>query len=396
MEINLFSYILLFHIYVISSTCYKFKNFLSDSFLKLNNIKQHRNILKYHKSINPFSKSWYLKFYSDTTLSKNEEKKKLYILITSPEAARIYRFLVILLINNLKGEKNYESFETLMDNNKYVLEILKLPIISIGESCNNILNNEFKKSDFFNIYKNLSVESKVELEVDNDIFNKINNNIGKLNIVFYPSKSNSTTLKKELIYNFFNNTKVINANLVWVASAISFSSFNELNLLNKKKNNQEKKNINVIKIDCYDTKKVIYKKENNINKNSIICLMSNSTVLSFYENFGNDFDYVVCMGVSCYNLLKKLNYKNVYFPEDSKIQSFLNILINLYNKLKNNYKKEFHVILTREKDKNEELKKILSELKIPFEIIPCTKTEYNFENIKNVYSLIYSYIKSKI
>ncbi|CRG97102.1 conserved Plasmodium protein, unknown function [Plasmodium gallinaceum] len=395
MEINLLKYIFFFLIYIISSVCYKLRNFLSDSFLKLNNIKTNRNILKYNKEVNPSSKKWSLKYNENITLLKNEEKEKLYVLITSPEGARIYRFLVILFIYNLKREQNCKSFEILMDNHRYVSEILKIPIISIGESCNKILNNEFKKSDFFNIYKNISLENKKEI-IDNDIFNKINNDIGKLNIVFYPSKSNSTVLKKELICKFFNNTQITNANLVWISSAISNSNFNELSLLNKKKNNKIEKNIRVTKINCYDTKKVVYKKENNINKNSIICLMSNSTALSFYENFGNDFDYVICMGISCYKLLKKLNFKNVYFPEDSKTHSFLNILVNLYNKLKNGYKKEFQVVLTREKDKNEELKRILSELNIPLKIIPCTKTKYNFENIKNVYSLIYSYIKNQI
>ncbi|SOV79548.1 conserved Plasmodium protein, unknown function [Plasmodium sp. gorilla clade G3] len=364
----------------------------------------------------------------------NKSNTKLYILITSPEAARIYRYIVILLIHNLKN-KNLKC-ETYDERKLYYIKkyIQDIPILSIGNSCNNILKNKFNKSLFYNIANNnISINKRQIFKIKKEKLLEINRDIRThLNIVFTPTKANAKIFKKELrhflnikkneeintniykkmkqnINKNININKIISTNqherinkqnvhknILWISSSISTSSFNNLNIY-PQNNNHIYVHINLKRINCYDTQKVIYNKNDETNKihikqNSIICLMSSSTVLSFYQNFGNNFAYVVCMGKNSYQLLKKLNFKNIYFPENSKTQTLLNILITLYHKLNNQYKHKFDIILTRQKDKNEEIKKILSQQNIPFQEIPCIKTKYNFGNISKLYNELYTYI----
>ncbi|CDO65748.1 conserved Plasmodium protein, unknown function [Plasmodium reichenowi] len=365
---------------------------------------------------------------------------KLYILITSPEAARIYRYIVILLIHNLKN-RNLKC-ETCNERKlNYIKKYIEdIPILSIGNSCNHILENKFNKSLFYYISnKNSCINKSQIFKIKKEKLLQINRDISThLNIVFTPTKANGNTFKKELRDFFFFkkkekrnnniykkdkqnrnvninqheyiikqnvqinkqkiqiNKKKLHNNILWISSSISTSSFHDLDI-HPQNDNHIYDRINLKRINCYDTQQVIYNindKTNKIHikKYSIICLMSTSTVLSFYKNFGNNFDYVVCMGKSSYELLKKLNFKNIYFPENSKTQTLLNILITLYHKLNNKYKRKFHIILTRQKDKNEEIKNVLSQQNIPLQEIPCIKTKYNFANISKLYNLLYSYI----
>lgn len=357
----------------------------------------------------------------------NKSNSKLYILITSPEAARIYRYIVILLIHNLKNTNlKYETCNERKLN--YIKKFVKdISILSIGHSCNDILKNKFNKSLFYNISnKNSSIHKSPIFKIKKKKLLQINRDISThLNIVFTPTKANGNTFKKELRDFFFlkkneqrnnniykkdkqkrnvninqheyiNEQKNLHNNILWISSSISTSSFDDLDI-HPQNNNHIYDRINLKRINCYDTQQVTYNindKTNKIHitKYSIICLMSTSTVLSFYKNFGNNFSYVVCMGKSSYELLKKLNFKNIYFPENSKTKTLLNILITLYHKLNNKYKRKFHIILTRQKDKNEEIKKVLSQQNIDIQEIPCIKTKYNFANISKLYKLLYSYI----
>ncbi|SBS87157.1 conserved Plasmodium protein, unknown function [Plasmodium ovale curtisi] len=127
------------------------------------------------------------------------------------------------------------------------------------------------------------------------------------------------------------------------------------------------KHANVMRINCYDTKGISYNKTKlkKINKNSIVCLMSNSAVLSFYQNFGNKFNYVICMGKSCYALLKKLNFINVYYPVNSKLELLLNMLVKLHRK-----------ITKKNHEKNEKIKNI----KLEANLGNTTNNNYEHEN----------------
>ncbi|SOV24010.1 conserved Plasmodium protein, unknown function [Plasmodium sp. DRC-Itaito] len=373
---------------------------------------------------------------NDDVLTKNsfikKSNNKLYILITSPEAARIYRYVIILLIYNMKN-KNFKYKNCHEKKINYIKKYIQdIPILSIGYSCNNILKNKFNKSLFYNISnKNMSINKRQIFKIKKEEFLQINRDIKThLNIVFTPTKANATIFKKELRDFLFlekknneTNTKVhktkvkkkninvnvninrdkhinkqhVHKNILWISSSISTSSFNDLHIYSQNDNNIYN-HINIKRINCYDTQKVTYNKNDRTNKihikkNSIICLMSSSTVLSFYENFGNNFSYVVCMGKNSYELLKKLNFKNIFFPENSKTETLLNILITLYNKLNNKYKHKYHIILTRQKDKNDEIKKILSQRNIPFQEIPCIKTKYNYDNISKLYEELQDYIE---
>ncbi|VWU53410.1 conserved protein, unknown function, partial [Hepatocystis sp. ex Piliocolobus tephrosceles] len=170
----------------------------------------------------------------------------------------------------------------------------------------------------------------------------------------------------ELPFMFLNNKNNDKSDkyLVWIASELSDTNFNDINV-NLYKMNQMEKNIsgsnvtvgidspitaitgnnsnsnksgnshiNCLRINCYDTKPITYTNK-KIKKNAIVCFMSNSAISSFYKNFGFNFDYAVCMGKTCFQLLKDLKFqKQILFPSNSTLESFLKILINLYNKLK--------------------------------------------------------------
>ncbi|GAW83839.1 hypothetical protein, conserved [Plasmodium gonderi] len=349
------------------------------------------------------SRSNFLPHDSKSNLLPHESRSNLSILITSPEGAKIYRFVVLLLIyrlSNIVSSKDFHFSDNSYLKNNTIVKILNLPIVSIGKACNDILNNDCSKTDFTDMYQILSIEN-TNFKINHKIFCKINKNIGKLNIVFTPSKANAETLKKEFINHLFNKQKgeIINAKkkIIWIASAISQTNFNDScsntkgNSLNKIQ--KVKKSLTILRINCYDTKKVTYnKRKNQIRKKSIICLMSNSTVVSYFENFGNHFSHVVCMGKNSYMMAKKLNFKNVHYPEDSKIKSFLNMLINLYNKLRDKYDTHYDIVLTREKHKNEKLAKALTKEGIPYRIVPCIKTQYHKKNIQLLYSIISSHM----
>ncbi|SCP03747.1 conserved Plasmodium protein, unknown function [Plasmodium malariae] len=417
-----FFYFLFFIFYLpISSTSYKFLKILSSSFPKRCNIKNKKKEEKEEKEKNKKKHFLYYEQFrnfscklvspqrEEKVYTKNDQegrmrRKKLYILITSPEGARIYRFLVVLLIYNLTKNKNDKNVQILCNNgkNSIIDEILNVPIISIGESCNEILNNYLNKTGFFNnIYKHYpSLVKQNVCNISYDTFNQINNSVKKLNIVFTPSKANSATLKMEMMSKYFKNQKeCINANIVWVSSAISQSNFEDIStaISGEAKDDHI---IKLTKINCYDTKQIVHSNKMKIKikkKNCIVSLMSNSTVQSFYNNFGSDYNYVVCMGHNCYNLLKELNFKNIYFPHDSKLHTFLNVLIKLYNELKiKDKKKKYEVLLTREKHKNDQVRKILSEKNIPFVIIPCISTQYDSQGIQRLYSLISTYVTSGV
>ncbi|KEG03823.1 conserved Plasmodium protein, unknown function [Plasmodium vinckei vinckei] len=381
----------------------------------------------------------------------NVKKNKInnpHILITSPEAAKIYRLVVILLICHLKKIIKQTSDTTKWisiknkDNINKINKLLNIPIISIGYSTNHILNNELKKNEFYNIYKNMSLENKKIYHINSYEFNKINKNLKNFNIVFTPTISNADTLKRELSLHYFQKQKNHSIDLVWVASAISKANFEnpEMWVEEKKENknsnyNHNVKQVNATRINCYDTKGISYSKTKlkkiKINKNSIICLMSNSAVLSFYQNFGNKFNYVICMGESCYALLKKLNFINIYYPTNSKLELLLNMLVKLHHKVtkkhhkknekianiklkpnlgnttNNNYEhenqintqkskymsKQIKIVLTREKHKNFQIKKFLNKKNIPTQIIPCIKTEYKHKAITHLCNALLSHIQ---
>ncbi|EAA19143.1 asparagine-rich protein [Plasmodium yoelii yoelii] len=276
-------------------------------------------------------------YMSNCVNAKKNKINNLHFLITSPEAAKIYRFVIILLIYYIKkyiiqndDTKNCISIKNKDKNNiNLINKLVNIPIISIGISTNYIINNKLKKNDFYNIYKNMSLENKKIYDINNYEFNKINKSLKNFNIVFTPSISNADTLKRELFLYYFqkqiklfdlkhsnnlvdnnltdnnlidNNlidNNLIDNNLigvVWVSSAISMSNFEDIKKWNiEKKQNSNIKNVNVMRINCYDTKSINYSKKKlkkiKIKKNSIVCLMSNSAVLSFYQNFGNNFNY---------------------------------------------------------------------------------------------------------
>ncbi|SPJ11662.1 conserved Plasmodium protein, unknown function [Plasmodium sp. DRC-Itaito] len=410
--------------------------------IKKDNVEYNKDDIKYdikNDIKDDVKKTTMCDIVKDDGISKNsfinKSNTKMYILITSPEAARIYRYIVILLIHNLKN-KNLKC-ETCDDRKlNYIKKYIEdIPILSIGNSCNNILKNKFKKSLFYNIWnKNISINKNQIFKIKKQKLLQINRDIKTLNIVFTPTKANANIFKKELRDFFFlkkneeTNTNIykkdkqnvnvnvnvnvninininqhenlykqnVHKNILWISSSISTSSFNDLHIYAQNDNHIYDR-INLKRINCYDTQKVTYNKNDKTNKihikkHSIICLMSSSTVLSFYKNFGNNFPYVVCMGKNSYELLKKLNFKNIYFPQNSKTQTLLTILITLYHKLHNKYKHKFHIILTRQKDKNGEIKKVLSQQNIPLQEIPCIKTKYNFANISKLYKHLYTYI----
>ncbi|SCN63691.1 conserved Plasmodium protein, unknown function [Plasmodium chabaudi adami] len=375
---------------------------------------------------------------------KKNKINNLHLLITSPEAAKIYRLVFILLICYLKKIKqtgDTTKCVCIKNEDKDVInkinKLLTIPIISIGLSTNYALNNELKKNEFYNIYKNMSLENKKKYHINSYEFNKINKNLKNFNIVFTPSISNADTLKRELSLGYFQKQKNNSIDVVWIASAISRANFEDPEMWGAEKEEEKDSNYdneanhaNVTRINCYDTKAINYSKT-KLNENSIICLMSNSAVLSFYQNFGNKFNYVICMGKSCYTLLKKLNFINVYYPANSKLESLLNMLVKLHRKVtkKNNEKieiitnrkleanlrnttnnkykhenqidiqkfkcmnKQIRVVLTREKHKNYQIKKFLHKKNIPTQIIPCIKTEYKHEGITHLCSAFLSHIQ---
>ncbi|CXJ28824.1 conserved Plasmodium protein, unknown function [Plasmodium berghei] len=403
-------------------------------------------------------------YMSNCVNAKKKRINNLHFLITSPEAAKIYRLVIILLIYYLKKNimqsddtKNCISIKNKDKNNiNTINKLVNIPIISIGLSTNYMLNNKLKKNDFYNIYKNMSLENKKKYDINNYEFNKINKSLKNFNITFTPSISNADTLKRELSLHYFqkqiklSDLKQKNSliNVIWLSSAISMSNFENIKSWNiEKKQNYNIKNINVMRINCYDTKSINYSKQKlkkiKIKKNSIVCLMSNSAVLSFYQNFGNNFNYVVCMGKNCYLLLKKLNFINVYYPMNSKLELLLNMLVKLHRKItkkmeikieknvkkkvkktnanleanlgnttSNNYEneirnnvheidtqnskcmnKQIKVVLTREKHKNYQIKKFLLQKNIPIQIIPCIKTEYKHKEITHLCNTFLSHIQ---
>ncbi|SBS88960.1 hypothetical protein POVCU2_0051470 [Plasmodium ovale curtisi] len=435
MQGSLLGNVLLLSLLTVPVTCNKNFHFLFCANLKQGITKGSKNIKNYEQVRKEYHKNSNLlcvkKDYLCTDPAREREKSKLYILITSPEGARIYRFLVTLLILNLDtqnkidvagaanlagvanatGAANIADADNVFGAEKWERDhgyygrrakrnIMDIPIISIGKSCSRILNSNFRDNDLLNLQEQHNRQEKQFPECSIDMLKEINSiYIGMMNIVFTPTSANAETLKRELLENFFEKQYERwddIPKIVWISSSISNTNFYDMyiNYSNGKKNKvRTKHHIEVVRVDCYNTKKVLYKGEKKIKKNSIVCLMSNSAVMSFYTNFGNNFDYVVCMGRNCYMLLKKLHFKNVFFPHDSKMESFLNILMNLHHELKEKYKKKFNVILTREKYKNDMIEKILLGKNIPYQIVPCIQTEYNFQGIRHLYKMLLAHAR---
>ncbi|ANQ11188.1 Uncharacterized protein PCOAH_00051950 [Plasmodium coatneyi] len=368
--------------------------------LCLNKLKNYEQV---RKKNSPFSLN--LKCVQGASANKTREprqggKAKVSILITSPEGAKIYRFVTILLIYNLiKGQAEEESplGRNRHVDNDAVSEVLNFPIVSIGKSCNAVLNNDDTRGDLYDKFQSL-VKEFPKFKINQQEFHQLNKTVKSLNVVFTPSKANSVTLRNELIANLEKHKRegTLNTeNIIWVASSISKSNFS-----NKKKNEftplgrkEEKKldPLTITRINCYDTKKVTYSRNQiAIGKKSIICLMSNSTVASFFQNFGNDFAATLCMGRNSYILAKKLNFKYVHYPEDSKMESFLSMLIKLYNELGDRYGTRYDVVLTREKGKNDYLGRAFTKQGIPYRVVPCIRTHYHGDGIRLLYSILSS------
>ncbi|CAD2106129.1 conserved Plasmodium protein, unknown function [Plasmodium vinckei brucechwatti] len=449
-------------IFPIFSLCLKLKSkikflFYIPSLCKQNGYNHKIKQIQFHHLFNKNIGNTNLYAHNCVNGKKNKINN-LHLLITSPEAAKIYRLVVILLICYLKQiiKQNRDTTKCIYiknkdkDNINKINKLLNIPIISIGLSTNYVLNNELKKNEFYNIYKNMSLENKKKYHINNYEFDKINKNLKNFNIVFTPSISNADTLKRELSLHYFQKQiklseikqKNNSIDIIWLASAISRANFENPEIWGTEKREEKGRNYdhnvkhaNVTRINCYDTKGISYNKTKlkkiKINKNSIVCLMSNSAVLSFYQNFGNKFNYVICMGESCYALLKKLNFINVYYPTNSKLELLLNMLVKLHHKItkknheknikianikleanlgkttNNNYEhenqidtqkskcmnKQIKVVLTREKHKNYQIKKFLHKKNIPTQIIPCIKTEYKHEGITHLCNTFLSHIQ---
>ncbi|KJP87607.1 hypothetical protein AK88_02775 [Plasmodium fragile] len=381
----------------------------SDSPGKLFHLNKFENYEQVRKKNLPFTLN--LKCVQGARANKTTEppragKPKVSILITSPEGAKIYRFVAILLIYNLIKRKAEEEFifeKSPHVNNDAVKEVLNFPIISIGKSCNAVLNNDGTRRDLYDMFPSI-VKEFPKCKINQQEFHQLNKTVNTLNIVFTPSKANSVTLHRELTANLVKHKGegTLNIdNIIWVASSISQSNFNNkkksdvtpLGRKDEKGGEEEGARLTITRIKCYDTKKVTYNKnEMEIGKKSIICLMSNSTVASFFQNFGNDFAATLCMGRNSYTLAKKLNFKRVHYPEDSKMESFLIMLIKLYNELRDRFGTKYDVVLTREKGKNDCLARALTAQRIPYRVVPCITTHYNGEGIRLLYSILSSQV----
>ncbi|CAA9991270.1 conserved Plasmodium protein, unknown function [Plasmodium knowlesi strain H] len=390
------------------SSCYQLWSPNSDSPGKpfcLNKFENYEQFRKKSSPLSPNLKCVQGAGANTTRASPRADKAKVSILITSPEGAKIYRFITILLIYNLVKRKSEEKSplgrSINVDDNDAVNDVLSIPIISIGKSCNAVLNNDGTRSDLCDMFQNVVKEFPKCIINQND-FHQLNKTVKSLNIVFTPSKANSVTLHRELTANFEKHKKegTLNTeNIIWVASSISKSNFHdkksEFTPFGRKDEDEEEEersgHLTVTRINCYDTKKVTYKKnEMEIERKSIICLMSNSTVVSFFQNFGNNFAATLCMGRNSYMLAKKLNFKHVLYPEDSKMESFLIMLIKLYNELRDKFGTQYDVVLTREKGKNDYLVRALTAERIPYRVVPCIRTHYHGEGIRLLYSILSS------
>ncbi|EDL44274.1 hypothetical protein PVIIG_01529 [Plasmodium vivax India VII] len=384
-----------------------YQQYVSDSPGKPLCLNKFENYEQVRKKNSPFSLN--LKCVQGVGRNKTGEpprgvKSKVSILITSPEGAKIYRFVAILLIYNLvkreaEGESSLEGIHHV--DHDAIKEVLNFPIVSIGKSCNAVLNNDGTRRDLSEMFQSV-VKEFPKCKINQQEFHQLNKSVKNLNIVFTPSKANSVTLHRELTAHLAKHKGEgpLNAeNIIWVASSISESNFDhkksEFTPLGKKRE-EEKNRLTITRINCYDTKKVTYNKNQiEIRRNSIICLMSNSTVASFFQNFGNDFAATLCMGRNSSMLAKKLNFKQVLYPEDSKMESFLIMLIKLHNELGERFGTQHDVVLTRERGKNGQLGRALTEQRIPYRVVPCIRTHYHGQGIRSLYSILSSQVYGK-
>ncbi|GAB69293.1 hypothetical protein PCYB_147210 [Plasmodium cynomolgi strain B] len=411
LPVGLFHVLLFFHLPQLlrPSSCYQLWRSASDSPGKpfcQNKFENYEQVRKKNSLFSLNLKCVQGAGANKTTESPREGKAKVSILITSPEGAKIYRFVTILLIYNLlkrEAEEDSPLERSHHVDNDAANEVLNFPIVSIGKSCNAVLNNDGTRRDLYDMFQTV-VKEFPKCKINQQQFHQLNKTVKSLNVIFTPSKANSVTLHRELTANLAKHKgegSLNDENIIWVASSISKSNFSDkksgefppLGRKYEEEEPEEGSRLTITRINCYDTKKVTYNKNQiEIGKNSIICLMSNSTVTSFFQNFGNDFAATLCMGRNSYMLAKELNFKQVYYPEDSKMESFLIMLIKLYNELRDRFGTQYDIVLTREKGKNDYLGRALTAQRIPYRVVPCIRTHYHGEGIRLLYSILSSQV----